>query len=83
MSTGELRLYLLNKPEGFEDYPFGPRVAVMKVRSKMFATLVEDEGGVSMMDNSYALVVRGLNKTARQSLEICYGRAALYPGAET
>jgi predicted DNA-binding protein (MmcQ/YjbR family) len=130
MNTGELRLYLLNKPEAFEDYPFGPRVAVMKVRSKMFATLVEDEGGVSMnlkcdphealilrdifpavtpgyhmnkrhwntllldgsiprgelermMDNSYALVVRGPSKTARQSLEICYGRAALYPGAET
>jgi predicted DNA-binding protein (MmcQ/YjbR family) len=126
----ELRRYLLGKPEALEDYPFGPRVAVMKIRSKMFATLVEDEGRVRMnlkcdphealilrdifpavkpgyhmnkrhwntllmddsiprgeiermMDNSYALVVRGLNKTARQALEIRYGRTALYPGAET
>lgn len=130
MNARELRRYLLSKPEAFEDYPFGPRVAVIKIRSKMFATLVDDEGDVSMnlkcdpheasilrdifpavkpgyhmnkrhwntllmdgsiprgelermMDNSYALVVRGLNKTVRQSLEICYGRTALYPGDET
>lgn len=31
--------YLLSKPEAFEDYPFGPEVAVFKVRGKMFATL--------------------------------------------
>lgn len=101
----------------------------MKVHSKMFATLVEDEEGISMnlkcdphealilrdifpavkpgyhmnkrhwntlildgsiprgeiermVDNSYALVVRGLPKITRQALEIRYGRAVLYPGAE-
>jgi len=31
--------YLLSKPEAIEDYPFGPDVAVFKVRGKMFATL--------------------------------------------
>jgi predicted DNA-binding protein (MmcQ/YjbR family) len=124
-----IRAYLLSKPEAVEDFPFGPRVAVMKAHSKMFATLVEDEEGISMnlkcdphealilrdifpavkpgyhmnkrhwntlildgsiprgeiermVDNSYALVVRGLPKITRQALEIRYGRAVLYPGAE-
>jgi predicted DNA-binding protein (MmcQ/YjbR family) len=40
MTRGELRGYLLGKPEAHEDFPFGPDVAVMKVRGKMFATLV-------------------------------------------
>ncbi len=31
--------YLLGKPEASEDYPFGPDVAVFKIRGKMFATL--------------------------------------------
>ncbi len=31
--------YLLDKPESREDFPFGPDVAVFKVKSKMFATL--------------------------------------------
>ena len=31
--------YLLTKPESIEDYPFGPDVAVFKVKGKMFATL--------------------------------------------
>ena len=31
--------YLLSKPEAIEDYPFGPDVAVFKVKGKMFATL--------------------------------------------
>ena len=34
-----------------------------------------------MIDNSYALVVKGLNKAERNRLEIQYGRDALY-GAE-
>lgn len=33
------RDYLLAKPETVEDYPFGPDVAVYKVKGKMFATL--------------------------------------------
>ena len=40
--------YLLSKPEAIEDYPFGPDIAVFKVKGKMFATLayshIEVEG---------------------------------------
>ena len=36
-----------------------------------------------MVDNSYALVVRGLRKAVRQALEIRHGRAALYRDLET
>ncbi|ACE83144.1 MmcQ/YjbR family DNA-binding protein [Cellvibrio japonicus] len=35
----DLKAYLLSKPEAGEDFPFGPEVAVYKVRGKMFATL--------------------------------------------
>jgi predicted DNA-binding protein (MmcQ/YjbR family) len=31
--------YLLGRPDAWEDYPFGPDVAVFKIRKKMFATL--------------------------------------------
>lgn len=34
-----LKKYLLNKPEAVEDFPFGPEVAVYKVRDKMFALI--------------------------------------------
>ena len=34
-----IKNYLLNKPEAVEDYPFGPEVAVFKVKNKMFALL--------------------------------------------
>ena len=130
MKLSEIRAYLLSKPEAVEDFPFGPRVAVMKVQAKMFATLAEDDRHVTMnlkcdphealilrdifpavapgyhmnkqhwntvaldgsiprgeiermVDNSYALVVRGLRKPARQALEIRHGRAALYRDVET
>lgn len=130
MKLPEIRAYLLSKPEAVEDFPFGPQVAVMKVQSKMFATLGEDDQRVSMnlkcdphealilrdifpavtpgyhmnkqhwntvvldgsiprgeiermVDNSYALVVRGLRKAVRQALEIRHGRAALYRDLET
>jgi len=33
------KTYLLNRPDAWEDYPFGPDVAVFKIRKKMFATL--------------------------------------------
>ena len=129
MSKEEIRQYLLSKPEAIEDFPFGPQVAVMKIRSKMFATLSEEEGMVSvnlkcdpheamilrdifpavkpgyhmnkrhwntlvlngsmprgeierMVDNSYTLVVRGLRKAERQSLEVRHGKAALYRESE-
>jgi len=32
--------YLLTKPESWKDFPFGPEVAVFKVKNKMFATLI-------------------------------------------
>lgn len=34
--------YLLCKPFATEDFPFGPEVAVFKVKKKMFATLALD-----------------------------------------
>ncbi len=39
MNYAQARAYLLSKPEAIEDFPFGPDVAVMKIREKMFATL--------------------------------------------
>ena len=39
MDYQQARNYLLSHPEAEEDYPFGPDVAVMKVKGKMFATL--------------------------------------------
>ena len=42
MDVEAARRYLLGKPEAAEDFPFGPDVAVMKVRDKMFATLGQE-----------------------------------------
>jgi len=44
MTFEEARDYLLSQPAAILDYPFGPDVAVFKVRNKMFATLSETEG---------------------------------------
>ncbi|WP_295800377.1 MmcQ/YjbR family DNA-binding protein [uncultured Microbulbifer sp.] len=38
------RTYLLERPEAVEDFPFGPDVAVFKIKGKMFATLSTREG---------------------------------------
>jgi predicted DNA-binding protein (MmcQ/YjbR family) len=35
----DVKKYLLNKPEAVEDFPFGPEVAVYKVRNKIFALI--------------------------------------------
>jgi len=125
MNYQQARDYLLSKPEGAEDFPFGPDVAVMKVRRKMYATLAMEQGCARinlkydpdeaqmlrdifsavlpgyhmnkrhwntvvldgsipdselerMIDNSYALVVSGLNRGDRQSLEVSYGRESVY-----
>ena len=43
------KVYLLGKPDAELDYPFGPDVAVPKIRGKMFATLGE-EAGVGRMN---------------------------------
>ena len=39
MDYARARHYLLNKPEAYEDFPFGPDTAVYKVKGKMFASL--------------------------------------------
>jgi predicted DNA-binding protein (MmcQ/YjbR family) len=39
-----MKKYLLSKPEAVEDFPFGPDVAVYKVRGRMFALLTTDKG---------------------------------------
>jgi predicted DNA-binding protein (MmcQ/YjbR family) len=39
MNYQQARNYLLSRPEAWEDFPFGPDVAVMKIKNKMFATL--------------------------------------------
>lgn len=39
MDFQQAKTYLLNKPASIEDFPFGPEVAVFKVKGKMFATL--------------------------------------------
>ncbi len=48
MNHAQARQYLLGKPDAYEDFPFGPDVAVMKIGRKMFATLVERGGAASM-----------------------------------
>ncbi|MEZ5570497.1 MAG: MmcQ/YjbR family DNA-binding protein [Halioglobus sp.] len=63
MKHREIRNYLLSKPEAEEDYPFGPQVAVMKVQTRMFATLTTQAGTVSMnlkCDPHEALILRDI-----------------------
>lgn len=63
MNFDQARRYLLAKPEAFEDFPFGPEVAVMKVGKKMFATLVENKSGARMnlkCDPHEALILRDI-----------------------
>jgi len=125
MDYATAKTYLLSQPESEEDFPFGPDVAVFKVRKKMFATLAEEDGLARMnlkcdpdealalrdvfdavipgyhmnkkhwntvlldgsipapeiermVDNSYALVVKGLPKAQRQALEVAYGSGVIY-----
>jgi predicted DNA-binding protein (MmcQ/YjbR family) len=40
--------YLLSKPESRKDFPFGPDVAVFKVKSKMYATLSYNNNTANM-----------------------------------
>ena len=125
MNYDDARGYLLSKPDAWEDFPFYPNVAVMKIGKRMFATLTDNPEGARMnlkcdphealilrdifpavlpgyhmnkrhwntivldgsiprgelermIDNSYALVVRGLSMKERQALEIRHGRGTLY-----
>ncbi|MCY4427820.1 MAG: MmcQ/YjbR family DNA-binding protein [Halieaceae bacterium] len=48
MNYDQARRYLLLRPEAFEDFPFGPDIAVMKIKGKMFATLSRGEQFASM-----------------------------------
>ncbi len=48
MDYSDAREYLLQRPETLEDFPFGPDVAVMKIKGKMFATLSRDKQGANM-----------------------------------
>lgn len=43
------RTYMLSRPEAWEDFPFYPHIAVMKIRNKMFATL-SSEVGIARMN---------------------------------
>lgn len=55
MNYTTARQYLLGRPEAFEDFPFGPDVAVFKIATKMFATLVNSKSGEKDSD---ALIAR-------------------------
>lgn len=47
MNPEQVKTYLLSMPEAKEDYPFGPDVAVMKVRHKMYATFANNREGLA------------------------------------
>jgi predicted DNA-binding protein (MmcQ/YjbR family) len=48
MDYQQARHHLLQRPEAFEDFPFGPDTAVMKVKGKMFATLSYNKTSAAM-----------------------------------
>ena len=61
MNFDAARRYLLERPEAREDFPFGPDAYVYKIRGKMFALLVEDDGVARMnlkCDPEEAMVLR-------------------------
>lgn len=65
MNHEQARAYLLSRPEAFEDFPFGPDVAVMKIGKKMFATLSGDGTSARMnlkCDPAEALMLRDIFK---------------------
>ena len=48
MQYESARKYFVGMPEAVEDFPFGPDVAVFKIRGRMFATLSETQGVARM-----------------------------------
>ncbi len=61
MNRDELRAYLLAKPGAWEDFPFGPDSAVIKVKSKMFALIPLGASGVEVVlkcDPHWAILLR-------------------------
>jgi len=64
----DARQHLLAQPEAWEDFPFGPDVAVMKVLDRMFATLATQDGVASMnlkCDPDEALILRDIFDAVR------------------
>ncbi|MGB1256769.1 MAG: MmcQ/YjbR family DNA-binding protein [Thiolinea sp.] len=63
MDYDAARTYLLSLPEAVETFPFGPDVAVFKVRNKMFATLGIEKGVANTnlkCEPNHALMLRDL-----------------------
>ena len=63
MTDNDVEQYLMSKPEAYKDYPFGPEVAVFKVKNKMFATLAEEnnEGRMNLKcEPTEALMLRDI-----------------------
>ena len=52
MNFDSARACLLQRPEAFEDFPFGPDVYVYKIANKMFATL-GTEADVARRDRTH------------------------------
>ncbi|MFT7286703.1 MAG: putative DNA-binding protein (MmcQ/YjbR family) [Halieaceae bacterium] len=68
MNYPQARQYLLQQPEAWEDFPFGPEVAVIKVLQKMFATLTLSSGSAQMnlkCDPDEALMLRDIFKAVK------------------
>lgn len=63
MNYEQAEAYLLSQPEAIKDFPFGPDVAVFKIREKMFATLGIEKGVANMnlkCDPDEALALRDI-----------------------
>lgn len=68
MDYESARAYLLSRPEAVETFPFGPEVAVFKVRNKMFALLGIEQGVANMnlkCDPDHALALRDMFSAVR------------------
>ena len=63
MNYEQAEAYLLSQTEATKDFPFGPEVAVFKIRGKMFATLGIARGIANMnlkCDPNQALALRDI-----------------------
>jgi predicted DNA-binding protein (MmcQ/YjbR family) len=64
MKHFDCRTYCLSLPEATEDFPFGPDVAVYRVRGKMFALYSVEKSGLSSVnlkcDQVQALILRDI-----------------------
>ena len=63
MDYQQARQYMLGLPEAWEDFPFGPDIAVMKIKARMFATLSVSKGSLQTnlkCDPHEALMLRDI-----------------------